>query len=67
MRTPLLMTKVLITYIGTGNGQPWNQHIRSPGDGDNLFICSIVAVDADTGEYVWHCRIHPVKAGTTTP
>ena len=38
-------------YIGTGNGSPWNQKIRSPGGGDNLFLCSIVAVDADTGEY----------------
>ena len=35
--------------IGTGNGSPWNQKIRSPGGGDNLFLCSIVALDADTG------------------
>ncbi|MCZ6458834.1 MAG: PQQ-binding-like beta-propeller repeat protein, partial [Gammaproteobacteria bacterium] len=37
-------------YIGTGNGAPWNRKIRSPGGGDNLFICSIVALDPDTGE-----------------
>ncbi len=46
-------------YIGTGNGAPWNQKIRSPGGGDNLFVCSIVALDADTGEYVWHYQINP--------
>ena len=33
--------------IGTGNGFPWNQKIRSPGGGDNLFLCSMIAVDAD--------------------
>ncbi|MDB6043925.1 MAG: quinohemoprotein ethanol dehydrogenase [Gammaproteobacteria bacterium] len=46
-------------YIGTGNGAPWNQKIRSPGGGDNLFICSIVALDADTGNYVWHYQVNP--------
>lgn len=46
-------------YIGTGNGAPWNQKIRSPGGGDNLFSCSIVALDADTGQYVWHYQINP--------
>ncbi len=46
-------------YIGTGNGQPWNRKIRSPGGGDNLFLCSIVALDADTGEYQWHYQLNP--------
>ncbi|MBL4801514.1 MAG: PQQ-dependent dehydrogenase, methanol/ethanol family [Emcibacter sp.] len=46
-------------YIGTGNGAPWNQKIRSPEGGDNLFLCSVVALDADTGEYVWHYQINP--------
>ncbi|HYE52486.1 MAG TPA: PQQ-dependent dehydrogenase, methanol/ethanol family [Azospirillaceae bacterium] len=46
-------------YIGTGNGSPWNQKIRSPGGGDNLFLCSIIALDADTGEYVWHYQTNP--------
>ncbi len=46
-------------YIGTGNGSPWNQKIRSPGGGDNLFLCSIVALDADTGEYRWHYQTVP--------
>ena len=45
--------------IGTGNGSPWNQKIRSPGGGDNLFLCFIVAVDADSGEYKWHYQTNP--------
>jgi quinohemoprotein ethanol dehydrogenase len=45
--------------IGTGNGAPWNQKIRSPGGGDNLFLCSIVALDADTGKYAWHYQVNP--------
>lgn len=45
--------------IGTGNGSPWNRKIRSPDGGDNLFLCSIVAVDADTGEYKWHYETTP--------
>ena len=46
-------------YIGTGNGSPWNQKIRSPGGGDNLFLSSIVALDPDTGEYLWHYQTNP--------
>ena len=45
--------------IGTGNGGPWNQKVRSPGGGDNLFLCSIVALDADTGKYKWHYQTVP--------
>lgn len=48
-----------LVYVGTGNGSPWPRAIRSPGGGDNLFLASIVAVDADTGEYVWHYQTVP--------
>ncbi len=48
-----------LLYIGVGNGSPWNKYIRSPGGGDNLFLSSIVAVDADTGEYAWHYQTTP--------
>ena len=48
-----------LLYIGTGNGSPWNQAIRSPGGGDNLFLSSIVALRPDTGEYVWHYQTTP--------
>jgi quinohemoprotein ethanol dehydrogenase len=43
-----------LLYIGVGNGSPHNQQFRSPDGGDNLFLTSIVALDPDTGEYVWH-------------
>ena len=46
-------------YIGTGNGAPWNHKIRSQGRGDNLFLSSIVALDADTGAYRWHYQTNP--------
>lgn len=46
-------------YIGTGNGGPWNQKLRSPGGGDNLFLCSVIALDAKTGEYLWHYQVNP--------
>ena len=46
-------------YIGTGNGSPWNRKIRSPEGGDNLFLCSIVALNPDTGEYIWHYQTTP--------
>jgi quinohemoprotein ethanol dehydrogenase len=45
--------------FGTGNGTPWNQRIRSPGGGDNLFLSSVVALDATTGEYRWHYQTTP--------
>lgn len=45
--------------IGTGNGAPWNHRIRSPQGGDNLFLCSMVALDAKTGKYKWHYQFNP--------
>ena len=48
-----------LVYLGVGNGTPWNRRVRSPGGGDNLFLASIVALDADTGEYVWHYQTAP--------
>jgi quinohemoprotein ethanol dehydrogenase len=46
-------------YLGTGNGGPWNWKIRSPAGGDNLFLSSVVALDADTAKYVWHYQTTP--------
>ena len=48
-----------LIYLGVGNGFPYNRDKRSPGGGDNLFLASIVAVKADTGEYVWHYQVCP--------
>lgn len=49
-------------YIGTGNGGPSDPNVRSPGGGDNLYLVSIVALDADTGEYIWHYQENPREA-----
>jgi quinohemoprotein ethanol dehydrogenase len=51
--------KTNLVYFGTGNGLSWAQEIRSPGGGDNLFVSSIVALNADTGEYAWHYQETP--------
>lgn len=51
--------KLNLLYIGTGNSSPWNQAIRSPDDGDNLFLSSIIALNPDTGKYVWHYQETP--------
>jgi quinohemoprotein ethanol dehydrogenase len=53
--------KLNLIYLGIGNGFPYNQKLRSPGGGDNLFLASIVAVNADTGEYVWHYQVCPAE------
>jgi quinohemoprotein ethanol dehydrogenase len=46
-------------YVGTANASPYDADQRSPGGGDNLYTASIVALDADTGKYVWHYQINP--------
>jgi quinohemoprotein ethanol dehydrogenase len=51
--------KLNLLYIGVGNAASWNQKVRSPEGGDNLFVSSIVAVDADTGAYKWHYQTTP--------
>ena len=48
-----------LVYVGTGNGSPWNRDIRSPGGGDNLYLSSILALNADDGELVWHYQTTP--------
>lgn len=48
-----------LLYIGVGNGSPWNQAVRSPDGGDNLFLSSIVALRPSNGEYVWHYQTTP--------
>jgi alcohol dehydrogenase (cytochrome c) len=44
-------------YWGTGNPAPdWNGEGRM---GDNLFTCSLIAVDADTGKMKWYFQFSP--------
>lgn len=45
--------------IGVGNGSPWNHRARSDGEGDNLFLTSILALDPETGAYKWHYQQNP--------
>ncbi len=46
-----------LTYWGIGNpGPDWNPEQRP---GDNLYSDSVVALDADTGELVWHFQFTP--------
>ncbi len=49
-------------YIGTGNSGPYDPSVRSPGGGDNLYLASIVALDAETGKYLWHYQVNPREA-----
>jgi len=51
--------KLDLVYFGTGNGSPHPEIFRSPGGGDNLFLCSILALHAKTGRYAWHYQEIP--------
>jgi quinohemoprotein ethanol dehydrogenase len=48
-----------LMYVGTGNGSPWAHKARSPKGGDNLYLGSVVALNPDTGKYVWHYQETP--------
>ena len=46
-----------LTYWGVGNpGPDYNGDVRQ---GDNLYSCSVVALNADTGELKWHYQFTP--------
>jgi PQQ-dependent dehydrogenase (methanol/ethanol family) len=45
-----------LLYFGVDGPSPWNASDRR---GDNLFTDSVIAVNADTGEYVWHYQTVP--------
>jgi len=51
--------KLNLLYFGTGNGVQWSRSARSAGQGDNLYLASIIALNADTGEYAWHYQATP--------
>lgn len=48
-----------LLYVGTGNGSPWDRNQRSPEGGDNLYLSSILAINPDSGELVWHYQTTP--------
>jgi alcohol dehydrogenase (cytochrome c) len=46
-----------LLYWGTGNpGPDWNGDVRA---GDNLFSCSLLALDVETGTLRWHFQFTP--------
>jgi quinohemoprotein ethanol dehydrogenase len=48
-----------LLYVGTGNGGPWPRPGPRSQEGANLFVSSILAVNADTGELVWYYQTTP--------
>jgi len=52
-----------LLYVGTGNGSTWSADVRNGGRQtkqlDNLYIASILAINADTGQLKWHYQCTP--------
>ncbi|MCH8072764.1 MAG: PQQ-dependent dehydrogenase, methanol/ethanol family [Proteobacteria bacterium] len=48
-----------LLFFGTAGALPYVYQYRSPDGGDNLFTSSILAVNAESGEYVWHYQTVP--------
>ncbi len=56
-----------LVIAGTGNPEPWPEEMRGIpkadfGKWDNLYSCSIVAVDAKTGKLKWYYQTVPGDA-----
>jgi len=48
-----------LVYVGTGNAEPWVQKFRGARNMDNLYTCSILAVDVNTGQLKWYFQTVP--------
>jgi quinohemoprotein ethanol dehydrogenase len=48
-----------LVYVGTGNAEPWVQKFRGAQSVDNLYTCSILALDVNTGQLKWHYQTVP--------
>ena len=46
-----------LVFWGTGNGGPWDP--TGARKGQNLYICSALAIRPKTGEIVWHYQFSP--------
>jgi glucose dehydrogenase len=55
--TPAYDPQLGLLYLGVGNPSPVLDD--SPRPGDNLFTCSIVALDLKTGTHRWHYQFLP--------
>lgn len=51
-----------LVYVGTSNGVPHPSWLRDPSGGDNLYLSSILAIDADTGQLRWHYQTTPADS-----
>src|SRR6195952_3871505 len=49
--TPTVNPETGMIFFSPSNASPW---VGSEREGENLFTASIVALDAETGEYKWH-------------
>ncbi len=48
-----------LVYIGTGNSAPYDSRQRGRTRQDNLFVASIIALNADTGRMAWYYQATP--------
>ncbi len=49
-----------LIYVGTGNAEPWVEKFRGMNKGkDDLYTCSILALDVKTGKLKWHYQVVP--------
>src|ERR1700733_11129305 len=48
-----------LVYVGTGNAEPWHQKFRGAQNVDNLYTCSILAVDLTSGQLKWYFQTTP--------
>jgi glucose dehydrogenase len=55
--TPAIDTELGLIYFGTGNPSPNMEDTTRPGD--NLYTCSLVALDINTGKIKWHYQQVP--------
>lgn len=51
-----------LLYVGTGNAEPWPEKLREQNGKDNLYVCSVVAVQVQTGELRWYYQMVPGDA-----
>jgi quinohemoprotein ethanol dehydrogenase len=48
-----------LVFVGTGNAEPWVQKFRGAQGLDNLYTCTILAVDLASGQLKWHYQTVP--------
>ncbi len=48
-----------LLYFGTGNAAPYDARTLRPNNGDDLFACSILAINPDTGRMAWYYQTTP--------